>query len=398
MTKTTLVCSLKGGTGKSTISAFLATYLAQKGKETILIDADIDSPNLADILKVDYTPKITPNKIEIAHLDNMDFFSMGLITKNKGVSMSGDAYVQMLLDVLNYADWKVNIKNANIVIDCPAGASDLFKGVIRAFADSIVGAVIVIVPSAYNDLERIIKILNHYSVPIIGVIENMAYFRCDCGREYRFFGGGKLSKIKNICLMYNVPYLGQVPITPELWEVVEAGIPYIPDEVSEILSKIESFIEISKPVKDNILKKLTRKVSEKVKRSLAKIIVKSILKVNKEINIKRLTEKGFGGNVVELIITDKGEVLSQVYLKLSNGKLMVVEKPKTVNLSIVAKLQTLIDVAKNKIDLETAFYYGDIEIYGSGGTIRALSFFQELWNEMKDDIARVGEVLEEYEE
>jgi len=395
MTRTILVVSLKGGTGKSTISAMLARYMADAGKEVILLDADIDSPNLADIMKIDVDLRITPNKIEVAHLENMDFFSVGLIAKNKGISMSGDAYVQMLYDIINYADWRVDPKKANIVIDCPAGTSDVFKGVLRAFADSIVGAVVVIIPSAYNDLERLIKVLKHYSVPIIGVIENLAYFRCECGKEYRFFGSGKLSKVKNICIKYNVPYLGEIPVSPEMWEVIDTGVPYIPDDVATIIEKIDGFVEIAKPAGKSILERLTSKVTDKIRKSMAKIITKAILKVNKEINLKTIKAKGFGGNIVELLITDKGDVVSQVYLKLSDDKLVVVRNPKKVNLTIVANLDTLIDISKNRVDLETAFFCGDIEVYGSGGTIRALSFFQQLWDEMKEDIRKVATVMEE---
>ena len=148
--KTVLVVGLKGGTGKSSVAVMLAMHLSQSNRDTILVDADVDSPNLADILKVDSKIRIEPNKIEVVHLDNLDFFSFGLITKDKAVSMRGESYVQMLLDVLQFAEWKVNLKNAIMIIDCPAGASDLFRGVLKAYYQTIVGAVVVTIPSAWR--------------------------------------------------------------------------------------------------------------------------------------------------------------------------------------------------------------------------------------------------------
>jgi len=374
------------------MSAFLATYLAQTGKDVILLDADLDSFNLGEILRAPKV-KVTPDKIEVVHFENMDFFSMAMIAKDKAISMSADSYVQILMDLLSYAEWKVNLKKAIVVIDCPAGASTVYRQLAKAFAKNIVGAVLVGIPQAYTDLERVVKINQHFGIPILGVIENMAYFRCmDCGKEYNFSDG----KIPEICERYGVEYLGSVPFSPEIRECVDAGIPFVPEIVEPVMAAIAEKIEKAKPAGDKILARLAGKVSEKVKRGMAKVVAKAILRVNKEIDLGKFTAEGFGGNVIELIIMDKGEVVTQAYLKLANNKLVVVKEPKEVNLTITAELNTLINAARGKIDLEDAYYFGDIEIYGSSGSVRAFAFFESVWDKMKDEIVEaVSETVEE---
>jgi len=391
--KTVLVVGLKGGTGKSVVSAILASQLAQKRGNTILIDADVDSPNLSEILKVDDV-EISPNKIGVAHLDGMDFFSMGLIAKDRAISMSGDSYVQILLDLIQFGDWKVNKKDAITIIDCPAGASDTFRGVLRAFSDTIVGAIVVSIPQAYYDLDRILKILEHFSVPVLGVIENMAFFKCKCGEIYEFGNDNFYKIIKR----HNTELLGRIPFSVEIKDVIETGIPYIPDDIEPILDTIYEKVEQAKPAGDSILKKLTKKVSEKIKRNMARVIINAVLRTNKEINLADLQAQGFGGNIIELLITDKGTVITQAYFKLSDGKLKVVKNPKKVDITIVAEVSTLIQIAKGETDLETAFYFGEIEVFGVGGTVRALSFFEKVWRVMKDEIVKTMSSAVEGEE
>ncbi|MEM0485377.1 MAG: P-loop NTPase [Thermoplasmata archaeon] len=384
--KTLLIVGLKGGTGKSMMAAMVAVYNAQLGKDTILVDADVDSPNLSEVMKVDARITVEPNKVEVVHLENLDFFSFGLLTKDKSVSMRGSSYVQMLLDVLRYADWKVNKNNALMVVDCPAGASDLFRGVLKAYYDTIIGALIVIIPSAWYDLKRLIGILNYYNVPIIGVVKNMAYFKCEHGKEYRIFGDGK---IEEICNESKVEFLGEIPFSMEIRDVIEAGIPVVPSDIEPVLNRIIAKTEKMKPVGESILKRLTKTVTESVKKAMVKAVVNTIIKLNKSFDLKQIVSAGFGGNVIEFIVTSGNETVTQVYLKLTNDKLIVLKNPKEVDISIMADINALLKVAKGELDLETAYLMGDIEIYGSTATTRAFSFFQKLWKHMKDEIVEV---------
>jgi ATP-binding protein involved in chromosome partitioning len=386
MKKAVIVCGLKGGTGKSAVAALLGTYISQQ-RDVILIDADVDSPNLAELLRLQVGDKIKPDEVPVAHTDNLDLVSLGLYVKDKAISMSGDAYVQLLLDVITHAKWRVNIKDAITIIDAPAGASNVFKGVIKAFADSLVGVVVVITPGAPNDLKRLLKIIKYYDLPVVGVIENMAYFECECGRQYSFSAG----EIEEICKEFNVDYLGKLPLSHELYEVLQTGIPYIPDVAEPILNVVYQKIEAMKPVGRGILEKITKKVKESVRKGIAKIIAKSVLRVNREIDLKRLTAKGFGGNVIQLIVTDNGKEVTEAYLKLTDGKLVVIKQPKKVDLTIIAELSTLLDAALGKIDLEDAYFMGEVEVYGKGGTVRALAFFEEIWPVIKGEIRQVVE-------
>jgi len=387
MKKSLIVCGLKGGTGKSAIAALLGVYISQSRGNVILIDADVDSPNLAELLKLRVDEKIKPNEVPVAHADGLDLVSLGLYVRDRAISMSGDAYVQLLLDIITHAKWGVDIKDSVTIIDTPAGASNIFKGVIKAFADTLVGAVIVITPGAAGDLIRLLKIIKYYDLPVVGVIENMAYFQCECGREYSFSTG----EIENICREYGVDYLGKIPLSHELYEVLQAGVPYVPEVVEPILETIYEKIEKMKPVGQGILSKLTKKVKDSVKKGIAKIIARSVLRVNREIDLKRLTTRGFGGNVIQLVVTDNGKEVTEAYLKLTDGKLVVIKQPKKVDLTVIAELSTLLDAALGKIDLEDAYFMGEVEVYGKGGTVRALAFFEEIWPAIKSEIRQVVE-------
>lgn len=387
MKKTILVVGLKGGTGKSCISALYSVYNSSFG-DTILIDADVDSPNLAEIFNIKEEIKIEPEGIDIVHLDNLDFFSIGLIAKDKAISMRGDSYVQILLDLINYARWSVNTKEATVIIDCPAGASDTFKGVLKAFHNSIVGAIVVITPSAYTDLKRILKILQHYGVPVIGVIENMAYFKCPkCGKEYKFGD----DKVPRICIDFGVDYIGMVPLSNEIYDVVTSGVPYVPADLEPMFDLIKKKVGLMEPVGESILNKITKKVSTSAKKLFVKSITSAIIKINKEIDLKEFTKKGFGGNIIEFIVMHESDIVTQVYLKLVDGRLIVVKEPKKVNITIIANMDTLLEIARGRLDLETAYYLGEIEIYGSTATTRTLSFFSEIWKVMSTEIVdKVG--------
>jgi len=381
--KTVLVCGLKGGTGKTLVSTSLAKYISDMGVDTVLVDADIDSPNVSEIFRSNKTFKISPDHIDLYHLPHLDIFSFGYYAKDKSISMSSEAYTQILLDILTYGNFKVDKRKAIYIIDCPAGASNVFQSVIKTFKDSLVGAIVVGIPQNYLDVNRLLKILRYYDVHVLGIVENMAYFKCECGKTYDF-GNKKFNEVIKGYKLY-----GRIPFSPNIKKAIEQGLKDIPDELSKVLDNIYLDILNTKIRKPGFFDKIKDKTYRVVKRNIAKIIIDTIIRVNKEFDIKNLEQHGFGGNVIELVILDEGDILNQVYLKISDGKLKVVKNPKKINITIMVEIDAIIDIIKERMDLETAFYLGKIQVFGLGGSIRAMSFFNTFYEIFSDEIKKV---------
>jgi len=384
MKKSIIITSLKGGTGKSFTSATFAMYEREK-KPVVLIDADVDSPNLAEIIKAPEI-KINIDTVEPSHLDGIDFFSVGALPqmKDRAISMSGDAYVQILIDFLKNSKFKVDVNESLTIIDLPAGSSNVMRGICRAFADSIVGSLIVINPDCPNDLKRIITILRHFGIPIIGVLCNKAYFECEHGKKYEVFGSSE--KVRDICNDEEVDLLAEIPVSLEVREVIDSGIPYVPENLIPVFDEIHSRIETLKPATKSILSKIGEKIEDKLKKSIAKIIANVIIKINKDISIKKINDAGFGGKILEVVITDKGEEVTKVYTKLSDDKLLVLRTPKKVDITVILSIDTLVRLIRGKEEVDDAVLFGDIEIYGDTGSVRAMNFLEVLWGEMRGEI------------
>jgi len=384
--KTVLVCGLKGGTGKSMISSFLSKYISEQGQDVVLIDADIDSPNISEIFKIKEDLIIEPERIEVNNVnEHLDVFSFGYYTKDKSISMSGDSYLQILLDLIKYGDFNVSKDDSICIIDCPAGASELFTGVLKSFKDSIIGSIIVGVPQNHNDIKRLSNILKFYGVDILGCIENMAYFECECGKRYDFSN----DKFYKVLEDKNIKLYGSIPFSPEIKDSLRNDIDKIPDNIKNILEIVYLDIIEKETKKISFFDKVKDKSYKIIKRNISNIIVNSVLRINREINIRDIEKEGYGGNTVEMILVDNGEVLSQIYLRIKDGKLKVVKNPKRVDLTTIIEIDALISVAKGNSDIETAFYLGQISVYGPGGSIRAMSFFKNIWNVISDEVSNV---------
>lgn len=379
--KTVLCLGLKGGTGKTLIAANLALKLGEI-KPIILIDADLDSPNLAKIMGIEDELKISLEQIEPAHLKNMDLFSMSLIAKDHAVSMSGSAYVQLLTDVLERANWAVDVNDCFVVVDCPAGAADVFRALVKVFAESLVGAIIVTIPNAYDDFNRVSKLCNHFGVPIIGVIENMASFDCKCGQQAFPFGR---PKIQHYAKTAGVKFIGRIPLSEEICVNAQAGNPSIPEVMVKTISYSATLIDIATPANISIAKKFFSKIKKRTRAALAKLFMKAIISSNKNLALGDMQKSsGLGNRIIELIVMN-GKPIYECYLTLRDGKILAVRKPDKVDTTLIIPLDVLLSAAKGERDLEESFLLGDIETYGSGAALRSLFFIQTVWGTIRKE-------------
>lgn len=182
------VSSAKGGVGKSTVAAYMAQALADRGFKVGLLDADIHGPSVPTLFGLAGTNvKISPQKLFIpVEKNNLKIMSFGFLIGDAPAVMRGPMVTQYIQQILHRSAWG-NLDY--LFIDMPPGTGDVQLTITQAARLS--GAVIVTTPQTLSliDVARGILMFEKVSVPILGVVENMSYFICpDCSKEHRVFG------------------------------------------------------------------------------------------------------------------------------------------------------------------------------------------------------------------
>ncbi len=247
------VVSGKGGVGKSTISANLALALAEGGASVGLMDADIYGPSVPIMFGVrGERPmmKEVNGKGVIMPLEKygIKLMSIGLLVDEKSAvvwrgPMASSAIKQFVTDV----DWG---ELDYLVIDMPPGTGDIHLTLMQTVP--VTGVVIVTTPQAVAlaDAKKGIAMFAQaqISVPIIGLVENMAYFTPEelPNNKYYLFGkeGGK-----RLADEYELPFLGQVPLVQSIREGGDTGVPAMVGE--DVLSQ-QAFRDVTATAVRNI--------------------------------------------------------------------------------------------------------------------------------------------------
>ncbi|MFL6309542.1 MAG: Mrp/NBP35 family ATP-binding protein [Nitrososphaera sp.] len=218
------VASGKGGVGKTTVSVNLALALASTGAKVGLLDADIYGPSVPLMLGLKASPEVVNNKIQPPEVDGVKVISMGFFYEQsqqagiyRGPIVSG-IVKQFLTDVswgeLDY-----------LIIDLPPGTGDAPLTIAQTIP--ITGILIVTTPQdvAMNVAVKAIGMFNKLNVPIVGVVENMSYLQCPhCHQEVHIFGKGGGKKISED---FNIPFVGEIPLHPEIREGSDIGKPAV---------------------------------------------------------------------------------------------------------------------------------------------------------------------------
>lgn len=215
------VASGKGGVGKSTVSTNLAIALSQQGLRVGLMDADIYGPSLPTMMNVQGRPIATENK-KIVPLEayGIQCMSMGfLVPEKEAIIWRGPMVMGAVRQFLHDVVWgELDV----LVIDLPPGTGDAQLTMVQTVPLS--GAVIVTTPQqvAVIDAERAISMFQKLDVPVLGLIENMAWMELPDGSTIHPFGqGGGVATAQE----YGVPMLAQVPFDPRICKGGDAGIP-----------------------------------------------------------------------------------------------------------------------------------------------------------------------------
>lgn len=225
------IASGKGGVGKSTTAANLAVALAKTGAKVGLIDADISGPSVPTMFNVEGEQpavKQEDGKNIILPIEQygVKLMSIGFLTPaDSAVVWRGPMASSALRQFISDVDWG---DLDYLLLDLPPGTSDIHLTMVQTVP--VTGAVIVTTPQkvALTDAARGLSMFKQpqINVPILGVVENMAYFTPDelPNNKYYLFGkegGRKLSG------RFGVPFLGEIPIVQSIRESGDTGYPAV---------------------------------------------------------------------------------------------------------------------------------------------------------------------------
>ena len=229
------VASGKGGVGKSTVAANLAVALHQMGHRVGLVDTDIYGPSVPTMFGVgpDEKPRLNEHrKIVPLVKHGVKVLSMGmLVDPNRAVIWRGPMVSSAIRQFLGDADWG---ELDYLVLDLPPGTGDIQLTIVQTVP--LTGAVIVSTPQevALADARKGVSMFANVHVPVLGVVENMAYFAPpdQPDRRYYLFGQGGARKLAETL---GVPFLGEIPLVQAVREGGDIGEPEVavrPDGLS----------------------------------------------------------------------------------------------------------------------------------------------------------------------
>jgi ATP-binding protein involved in chromosome partitioning len=213
------VGSGKGGVGKSTIAASLAYGLKNGGAAVGLMDADVYGPSIPHLLGVNERPHLERDRLQPIKKDGLRVMSMGfLVPPGEAVVWRGPMLHGAITQFLRDTEWG---PLDFLVIDMPPGTGDIALTLSQLLP--LTGAVVVCTPQdvALLDAVKAIAMFRKVHIPLLGMVENMSYFKCpDCGKRYDIFGSGGA---KRRAAELDVPFLGEVPINIGIRQRGDAG-------------------------------------------------------------------------------------------------------------------------------------------------------------------------------
>lgn len=223
------IASGKGGVGKSTVTANLATSLAKMGFKVGLLDADIYGPSatiMFDVVAERPLSVTVDGKSKMKPVENygVKILSIGFFTKpNQAVVWRGPMASKALNQMIFDADWG---ELDFLLVDLPPGTGDIHLSILQSLP--ITGAVIVSTPQnvALADARKGVAMFQQDSinVPVLGMVENMAYFTPEELPENKYYIFGK-EGAKFLAEDLKVPFLGEIPLIQSIREAGDIGRP-----------------------------------------------------------------------------------------------------------------------------------------------------------------------------
>ena len=215
------IVSGKGGVGKSIVTSMLSVMSQRKGYKTAILDADITGPSIPRAFGLnEMVMSDGEHMIPSKSKTGIDIMSINLMLEDetRPVVWRGAVIAGVVKQFWTDPVWKdIDF----MYVDMPPGTGDVPLTVYQSLP--IDGIVIVTTPQDLVSMivEKAVKMANMMNVPVLGLVENMSYFKCpDCGKEHAIFGE---SKIEALAKQHNVPYFAKLPIDPAIAANVDAG-------------------------------------------------------------------------------------------------------------------------------------------------------------------------------
>jgi len=244
---TLLVSSAKGGVGKSTFAVNIAFSLQNLGLKIGILDADVYGPSLPKLIGLSEKPQSKDGKYLIPiEKYNAQCMSMGFLVDEKTPMIwRGPMVISAIKTMTENVLWK---DLDCLIVDMPPGTGDTQL----TFAQQIKvdGAVIVSTPQdlALLDVKRGIEMFNKTGVKIIGLVDNMSFFKGEDGKIYNIFGEGGVEKTAK---EYEKKFLGKIPIHQDLRDANDKGDPLTHSSPNHEVSI--AFNQIAKKIKENFV-------------------------------------------------------------------------------------------------------------------------------------------------
>ncbi len=238
-----IIMSGKGGVGKSTVATNLAYGLMFAGFKVGIMDTDIHGPSLGKMLGIEgqlIQPAANGQGLRPVDAHGVKAITMASLLEDADtpVIWRGPLKMGAIKQFLGEIDWG-NLDY--LIIDSPPGTGDEPLSVCQLIPEAD-GSIIVTTPQdvALIDSRKTVRFSEALKIPVLGIIENMSGFKCPhCGKPIDLFKTGGGEKAAN---SLNVPFLGRIPIDPEIVETGDDGRPYIYDyakmEAGEAMQKI----------------------------------------------------------------------------------------------------------------------------------------------------------------
>ena len=217
------VASGKGGVGKSTVAVNLALALQQAGKRVGLLDADIYGPSAPQLLNITERPDVTDEK-KLVPIDRYGVPTMSIgymVPPEQAMIWRGPMVQGALIQMLNDVEWpELDI----LVLDMPPGTGDIQLTMAQRIPVS--GALIISTPSslALADVKRAIGMFEKVNIPVLGMVENMAFMQATDGSKLYPFGEGGSQAM---AAKTGIQCLASLALDPSLQEASETGVPSV---------------------------------------------------------------------------------------------------------------------------------------------------------------------------
>lgn len=233
------VVSGKGGVGKSLVTSMLAVTMNRRNYNVAILDADITGPSIPKAFGVrDKAKSNESGIIPIKTKTGIEIMSVNLLLENDTdpVIWRGPIIAGVVKQFWSEVIWK-NVDY--MFVDMPPGTGDVPLTVFQSLP--VDGIIVVTSPQELVSMivEKAVKMAENMNIPIIGIVENMSYFKCtECDKEHKIFGE---SNIDEIAKKHNIDVLAKLPIDTKIATSIDKGLVELIDD--KLFSNVAEILE-----------------------------------------------------------------------------------------------------------------------------------------------------------